>query len=253
MSRPLRAVVADDEPLARELLLEMLEERGDVEVLASCANGREAVAAVEGTRPDLLFLDIEMPELDGFGVLAELGHAMPRVIFVTAYDAYAVRAFEVNALDYLLKPFDEIRLAETLKRARANLKEASAPTPDLIEVLAALRREPRLPRIPVHADERIYFVRAPDVTWIEAAGKRSCLHTATDRHVTRQNLGQLEAILDPETFVRVSRSAIVNLDRVTEIQRWFQGQYLLLLDGGAKVATTRTYRGRLDRFVTSRP
>ena len=156
----------------------------------------------------------------------------------------------MNALDYLLKPFDEARLAETLERARAAPEAPGAP--DLTEVLAALRREPRLPRIPVHADERIYFVRAADVTWIEAAGKRSRLHTATGSHATRQNLGQLEANLDPETFVRVSRSAIVNLDRVTEIQRWFQGQYLLILEGGAKVATTRTYRPRLDRFVKSR-
>ncbi|HEX7004551.1 MAG TPA: LytTR family DNA-binding domain-containing protein [Trueperaceae bacterium] len=249
----LRAVVADDEPLARRLLEELLRRQGDVEVAANCANGAEALRALEEEQPDVLFLDIQMPELDGFEVLGRLPPARrPVVVFVTAYDRFAVRAFEVNAVDYLLKPFDEERLEAALGRVRTRLSQARPSGSQLAEVLAQLRPKGFQTRIAVHEGDRIFLLPVERIDWIEAAGKRVKIHSASRQLAARESIGALEENLDPQRFVRVSRSAIINIDRIREIQRWFQGQYILILEGGEKVTTTRTYRPAFDRVLKGR-
>ncbi len=248
----LRVVVADDEPLARGFLADSLAKVEGVEVVATCADGHETVRAVQESGPDLLFLDIQMPGLDGFGVLSKLPRgALPAVVFVTAFDEYAVRAFEVEALDYLLKPFDEERLEATLSRAKARLENGGGGRLDaqIVQALAALRRAPPARRLAVHEGDRIRLVDAAAVEWVEADRKQVKLHLGGIALQAKQSIGSLEAALDPEQFVRVSRSAIVNLSHVHEIQPWFQGQYLLVMTSGAKVSTTRTYRARLDSLI----
>ena len=254
---PLRVMIAEDEPLARDLLVDMLAEHQAVEVVAVCENGRDALEALASEGPDLLLLDIQMPELDGFEVLHALPpDRTPAVVFVTAFDSYAIRAFEVEALDYLLKPFDEERLARTLERARARLggSEREGLREELERAFGRLQTPPAfLRRIAVPDGEGIRLLDLYEVAWIEAAGKYVRVHVPEGSHLVREGIGTLESRLDPQRFARVSRSAIVNLDRVEEIQKWFHGQYLLLLACGAKIPTTRTYRTHLDEVLSNRP
>jgi two-component system LytT family response regulator len=252
MMKGTRVMVVDDEPLARRLLAEMLAAAG-VEIVAEADTGLAAVDAIRRHQPDIVFLDIQMPELDGFGVIEALGDALPAIIFVTAYDEYAVRAFEVEALDYLLKPFDAERVARALERGRERLESR-----DTARAGAAARRiaarvtvsVPRRARLPVHVEGAVRFVDTASIDWVEADGKLARIHRGKEQIVTRQAISDLEDALAPFDFVRVHRSAIVNAAAIQEVQPWFHGDYVLILRNGAKVTTGRSYRQVVRALMT---
>lgn len=238
----LRVLLVDDEPLARERLRRLLGDR--VEIVAECADGPTAVEAVRIHQPDLLFLDIQMPGMDGFDVLHALDQErLPAVVFVTGFDQHAVRAFEARALDYLLKPTDAARVAETLDRAEARLRTASPAVPPALLAFLAERENAgtRLRRVPVRQGERLLFVPIEEIIWIEAAGNYIVLHTAQDNHACRETMSGFESQL-PDSFLRVSRSAILNLREVREIQALTAGEHIALLTSGATVPITRSLR-----------
>lgn len=252
MSSVLRALVVDDEPLARGLLVEMLAGEPDVEVAGECGDGVAAVEQILAHPPDLVFLDVQMPGLDGFGVVEAVGaDRMPATIFVTAYDQYALRAFDANALDYLLKPFDEERLARTLDRVRRRL---GAPADEVARRVTALlqavqERRRYAPRLVVRDGVRTRLIPVDRIVWIEAEGKQARVHLAGESHLATGGIGAVEAQLDPEQFVRVHRSAIVRIDQIQEIQPWFEGEYVLLMPGGAQITTSAAYRSRLRELL----
>lgn len=252
----IRALIVDDEPLARARLRTLLADEPDIEVLGECGDGLEAVAAVQDLEPDLLFLDVQMPTLDGFGVLEALDPAkLPAVVFVTAYDRYALRAFEVHALDYLLKPFDRERFSKALQRARAALQQGDDPA-DRERLLAMLEdqkssRKP-LERILIKTSGRVFFLRTEEIDWIEAAGNYVRLHVGSEAHLLRETMNGLEARLDPGHFLRIHRSTIVNVDRIQELQAWFHGDYLVILRDGRQLTLSRGYRQKVqERFGTA--
>ncbi|HVH12759.1 MAG TPA: LytTR family DNA-binding domain-containing protein [Longimicrobium sp.] len=245
---PLRVLIVDDEPLARELLASMLAGEPDVRIAGECGDGAAAVAWIEAHAPDLVFLDVQMPELDGFGVVQAVGaDRMPATVFVTAYDQYALRAFDANALDYLLKPFDEERLARTLERVRRRVAGPAAEMARRVESLLRAVEERRryAARLVVRNGVRTRLVPVDGIVWIEAEGKHSRVHLARESHVAQMGIGAVEAQLDPEHFVRAHRGAIVRIDQIQEIQPWFKGEYLLLMAGGAQVTTSAAYRPRI--------
>ena len=249
----IRALIVDDEPLARERIRTLLKREPDVELAGEAADGAAAVAAIEKLEPDLVFLDVQMPEADGFAVVEAVGALrMPPVIFVTAYDKYALRAFDVQALDYLLKPFDRERFQAAMRRARGELERASSG--EFNRRLLALLREVRAQRkyaerLVVRSAGRIFFLRCDELDWIEAAGNYLRLYAGKEEHLLRETMGALEARLDPEKFIRVHRSAIVNLDRIREMQPGLQGEYVILLRSGARVTLSRGYRDRLRHLL----
>jgi two-component system LytT family response regulator len=252
---PLRVLIVDDEPLGRQRLRALLEAESDIEVLGECTDGPSAVAAISQQRPDLLFLDVRMPELDGFGVLEALGDERPPgVIFVTAYDKYALRAFEVHALDYLLKPFDRERFQKALERARAQI--ARTQSAGVNEQLRALLEDARagkkyLDRVVIKSASRVFFLRVEEIDWIEAAANYLKLHAGEESHLLRETMNGLEARLDPEKFLRIHRSTIVNIERIQELQPWFHGDYVVLLRDGTKLTLSRGYRQKLQELFGS--
>ncbi len=245
----LRAIIVDDEPLARRRLRSLLSGESDVEIIGEFGNGRDAVQGIRDLRPDLVFLDIQMPELDGFGVVREVGVSeMPAVVFVTAFDEYAVKAFEVHAFDYLLKPVDRDRFASTLRRARSRVRGDDARSlGDRLEALLASlgsqRGEPQ--RLPIRKDGRIFLVKPEDIDWLEADGNHVRVHVGKESHLIRETLSKLEARLPDRTFMRIHRSTLVNIARIREIQPWFQGDYVLLLTDGTRLTSGRSYRDRV--------
>ncbi len=247
----IRVLIVDDESWARRRLAAFLQSVGDVQVVGECGNGAEAVEAIRDLAPDLAFLDVQMPEFNGFEVLQSIGpDRMPLVVFATAYDDYAVRAFEAHALDYLLKPFGEERLRQAVVRAREELGRKRVWAGGLEALVLELRRERRyLRRLVVKAGGRVIFLRAADVDWFEAAGNYVTLHVGTVQHLIRDTVGALETKLDPELFVRIHRSTIVNLDRVRELSPWFRGEQMITLKDGTSLAVGRAFRRRLQRFV----
>ena len=255
-----RVLIVDDEPLAREGLRAELLAYADVEVVGECANGREAVSFIRSRSPDLVFLDVQMPALDGFGVVEAVGAGrMPVVIFVTAYDEYALRAFEAHALDYLLKPVDADRLGAAVARAReqVSLKNADALGRQLADLLrelkagreAAERRATYPGRIPVRAGERIIFVEADEVDWVESQDNYVRLHRGGEAHLLREALSSLEDRLDPSKFLRIRRSALVNVARVRELRPLLNGEYLVVLKDGTRLRSSRRYRKNLDPLL----
>ena len=250
-----RVIVADDEPIGRHRLVRLLQAEPDTEVVAACADGEEAVEAIREHVPDIVLLDIQMPHLDGFEVVAALGEAhQPAVIFCTAHDQYALRAFEIHAFDYLLKPVDQDRLREAMARAAAS---AGRPTHGgatgrilgLLEELYARERARGRDRLVVRTPERAFFLRTDTIDYIEAAGKFVHLHVGRSVHALRESMAELEQELDSTRFLRISRSVIVNLDRIQEIQPWFQGDYVLILTDGTKLTSTRGYRDNMRRLL----
>ena len=259
----IRTVVVDDEPLARRRLARLLESDETVDVVGVCANGRDAVRTVREARPDLLFLDVQMPEMDGFGVLQALGgDGLPQVVFVTAYDQYAIQAFEVHALDYLLKPYTPDRLSAAVQRAARQIAAPRAtPADRLAELLEHLQRERRelgarlngtlaprpgqTTRLLVKNGERMFFVPVETIDWLEAEGNYVRLHCGREAHLVRATLSGMEEQLDPRRFTRIHRSTIVNLDRVKEVRPWFAGDYLVKLHDGAELRLSRRYRDHL--------
>jgi two-component system LytT family response regulator len=243
----LRVAIVDDEPLARERIRTLLAAEDAVDIVAECGDGEAAVKAVAGERPDLLFLDIQMPEMDGFEVLQALDpRRLPAVVFVTAYDEYALRAFEVHAVDYVLKPIDAERFRTAMARVRERLGRAPAPARRLAALLEALRAERRRPvRFVVRNGDRLAFVRADDIDWIEAAGNYTKLHAGGRAHLMRGTLKAVEQRLDPEIFVRIHRSLIVNLDRVASVEPYFHGEYVVIMKDGTRLTSSRSHSGRL--------
>lgn len=249
----LRAVIADDEPLARRRLRALLHEDGGVQVVAECANGLEAIAAVGEHQPDVVFLDVQMPGATGIEVLEALGPEPGRaVVLVTAYDEYAIAAFEHHALDYVLKPVDEDRFRATLARVRGRLGErraASLGTEALRQLAAAVGAapgaSPYLSRLLIRSTQKVTVVDLAEVDWIEAEGDYLRLHTPARAHLYRGTIAALEERLDPAEFVRIHRSAIIRVSRVKEMEPGFHGDFTITLTTGARVKLSRTYRARL--------
>ncbi len=249
-----RTLIVDDEPLARERLRTLLQTETDVDIVGECRDGREAVDAIGREAPDLVFLDIQIPELDGFQVIEAVGpEKAPVVVFVTAYDTYALQAFEVHAVDYLLKPFDEERFQKALARARTAVQGRRAGG-EVGEKLLALLQDLRAPhgyleRLVVKSAGRLFFLRTPEIGWIESAGNYVCLHVGGESHLLRETMTALEARLDPARFVRIHRTAIVNIDEVKELQPLFHGEYQVLLRDGTQLTLSRGYRDRLQEVI----
>jgi two-component system LytT family response regulator len=246
----IRTLVVDDEPIARERILSLLQQETDVEVIGQCADGVQAVSAIQQQSPDLVFLDVQMPGCDGFGVIQNIGpDRMPTVVFVTAYDEYALRAFEVHALDYLLKPFGKDRFQETLKHARESLERRRAG--DLGRRLLALvhdlkPEQQRLDRLVVKSGGRVFFLRTEEIDWIEAAGNYVRLHLGEESHLFRETMNGMESRLDGRRFVRIHRSRIVNTERIKELQPWFNGEYVVVLQNSTRLTLSRGYREKLQ-------
>jgi two-component system, LytTR family, response regulator len=279
---PMKVLIVDDEPIARRRVRRLLRLEDDIEVVGECSSGSEAVAAIKEHRPDLVFLDVQMPDMDGFGVVASLGDEVPAVIFVTAYDEYAVRAFDVHAMDYLLKPFDPERFKAAFQRARQHLARVSSAetgrriTAMLEQVLgeaktgaligagagaaraagsapAAAARQRYLDRLMVKHDGRVFFIKVSDVDWFEASGNYVRVYVGRASHLIRETMHGVESQLDPNEFARIHRAVIVNLDRIRELQPWFAGDYIVILRDGRQLKLSRTYReqlqSRMHRFV----
>ncbi len=249
----LRTLIVDDEPLARERLHKLLKAEPDIEILGECANGWEALAAIEKQKPDLVFLDVQMPEMDGLEVLAELGDGpLPAVIFCTAYDRFALKAFELHALDYLLKPFDLRRFQKALQRAREQikLKHTGDLSQRLSSLLAELKSEPKhQDRLAIKTGDRVLLLRVDEIDWIEAADNYVELHVGTESHLLRETLTALEARLAPDKFLRINRSTIVNLERIKELQPLFHGEYAVLLRNGTRLTLSRSHRDKLKHLL----
>lgn len=247
----LQVLVVDDEPLARRGLIRILAGLPGVRVVGEAVDGHEAVAGITALTPDLVFLDVQMPELDGIGVVRALGDAMPAVVFVTAFDRYAVEAFDLHAVDYVLKPFDEDRVRLATERARQRLGGGpdAVTAAQLRALVDQLAPRPRLDRFMVRIGARTVVVEARDVDWIEAAGNYVRLHVAGRRHVVRQRIAQLDDELDPLLFARIHRSAIVNLTRVAELVARPSGDWEVILKGGARLVLSRRYREAFEARV----
>jgi len=246
-SNRIRAVIADDEALARKFIRQMLKDEPDVEIIGECANGKEAVSMIRSEKPDLIFLDVQMPEKDGFAVLQSVPE-LPEIIFTTAYEQYAIRAFELHALDYLLKPFDQARFRDAIRHAKERLR--SMPDKDVRRQINALlqsvEKESRyLDRLVIKSGGRISFLSTDEITWIEADDKYVLLHTGRINPMVRQTLNAMEAQLDPKKFKRIHRSAIVNVARIKELQPMFNGEHSVLLEDGTKLTLTRSYKDKL--------
>jgi len=230
----IRTLIVDDEPLARRNLAVLLRGDREIVVIGECASGADAVTEIRRSKPDLVFLDVQMPECDGFDVLELLGtESPPAVVFVTAYDQYALRAFETGALDYLLKPFDDVRFARTLARAKDRIEQSKrVPT--------------KTKRLVIKGTGQVWFVNVSDIDWIEAADYYACLHVGTKTHLLRRRMSELERELDHDMFCRIHRSSIVNFDRVLRLEIGKDGEYEVLLVDGTKLRLSRRYRQQLQ-------
>jgi two-component system, LytTR family, response regulator len=246
-------LIVDDEPLARERIRSFLAEDEELKVCAECVDGLEAVAAIETYSPDLVFLDIQMPELTGFGVIDTIGvEKMPLTIFVTAYDQYAIQAFEAHALDYLLKPYDEERFQKTLRRAKEQLEKRNHD--ELHKQLSKLLSDvtPKtecIRRIVVKDAGKIFFVLVDEILWIDAAGNYLDLHTKDKTHCIRETMKKIESKLNPKQFVRIHRSTIVNLNHIQEMQAYLNNDFIIILTNGDKVVLSRNYRVKMEEAL----
>ncbi len=249
MSGNLRAVIVDDEELARQLLREYLWEAGGVDLVAECGDGFDAVKAITELKPDLVFLDVQMPKLDGFEVL-ELIDSPPGVIFVTAYDQYAMRAFEANAVDYLLKPFRVDRLKKALEKARASLKDHQPPQVTASELAAAARAPGQtLDRIVVRDGSKIHIIPIAKLDYVEAQDDYAALHSEKKSYLKQQTIASLERQLDPQRFVRIHRSYIVNLDRIVRIEPYTRDSRVVVLRDGEQLPVSRPGYARLKALL----
>ncbi|HEY9402869.1 MAG TPA: LytTR family transcriptional regulator DNA-binding domain-containing protein [Pyrinomonadaceae bacterium] len=272
MNRKIRALVVDDETLAREALLVMLGDDPDIEVIGECRNGREAVTVIREQSPDVVFLDIQMPEMDGFQVIEEVGaERMPLTVFVTAYDKHALRAFEAHALDYLLKPFDHDRFNAALQRAKTFVRQQklgeiseslfamlqdmklktggeSSTDADHRKPERAAQKEP-IDRVVIKSGGRIYFLKIEEIDWVEGAGDNLSLHSGSQTHLIRETMGNFHAKLDSQKFLRIHRSTIVNIERIKDIRPLFKGEYVITLTSGKRLKASRGYRRELQQLL----
>lgn len=242
----IRALIVDDEPLARKRIKRLLADEADISAIDECGTGRDAIKIIQDASPDLLFLDVQMPEIDGFKVLQSIREEqMPVVIFVTAYDQHALKAFEVHALDYLLKPFKRDRFKRALERARIQLAKGGGyeAHAGLAALIAKLRADDNyLSRFMVKSYNRVVFIKANEVDWIESAANYALLHVDDKTHIVRETMQALEVKLSPKIFQRISRSVIVNLERVKELQPMGKGQYVIILVNGKRLTMSRGIR-----------
>jgi len=247
----LRALIVDDEPVARRRLRTLLESEGTVEVLGECEDGSAAIDDIRRSRPDVVFLDVQMPGLDGFDVVDALEPAeQPAIVFVTAYDRYAVRAFDVHAVDYLLKPFDRGRLRKTLGRLET-LNDARDAARRVHAAVESVRAQQPLRRVLVRSIGKVYAVRLEDVDSIQSAGHYLEIHTGSATHLVRGSIGGIESRLDPARFARIHRSVIVNIDRIRELQPTFHGEFVVILQSGRRLRCSRTYADGLKQALGS--
>lgn len=246
----IKALIVDDEAIARERVRRFLSAEGDIEILGECRNGREALTAIKKLSPDLVFLDVQMPELNGFEVLNAVGkQIMPAVVFVTAYDQFAIRAFEVHALDYLLKPFNRERFRRSLNHAREHLGRGRQGSKDeqLLSLLEDIKAGHKyVERLVIKTTGRVYFLKTVEIDWIEACGNYVNLHAGQEKHMLREAISHLESRLDPDKFLRIHRSRLVNIDRIKELTPLFNGDYTVTLQDGTELTLSRTYRDRLQ-------
>ena len=250
----MRVIIVDDEALSRTRLRQLLRTHSDIEIVAECMNGAEAIEATERLSPDVLFLDVQMPELSGFDVVAAVSEREPPlIVFVTAFDEYAVRAFDVLALDYVLKPIAPQRLAAACDKARNALASTTADQADdrLLSLLAQLRSDGRVAATPgkrifVRTANRVIMLNPAEIMWVQAAGNYIKIHTATTPYVVRQPLSEMEELLDAAVFARIHRSTIVNLDHVKEFQPWFSGEMIVVMQDGTRLKLSRTFRQEFE-------
>jgi two-component system, LytTR family, response regulator len=250
--RQIQTLIVDDELWARRRIASLLKAEPDMRVVGECSTGADAVQSILTHLPDLIFLDVQMPKMDGFEVLdAVPSKRLPLVVFATAYDKYALQAFDVHAVDYLLKPFDAERFRKALNRARDDFQLKNELAQDKLRALLESVQNDRkfLRRLVVKSGGRIVFVRSSDVDWLEASGNYVTLHVGRESHLFRTTMNAIEPKLHPEQFVRIHRSAIVNLDRVKEVQPWFHGEQLLVLKDGTKIHVGRGFRSRLETLL----
>jgi two-component system, LytTR family, response regulator len=244
----IRALIVDDEPLARKRIRLLAQDEPDLECVGECSSGVDALAAIARNPPDLVFLDVQMPEMDGFEVLEQFPRArLPAIVFTTAYDKHAIRAFEVHALDYLLKPIEPDRFKAAVAHVREHMRtqQTSSAARGLLELLASRKDSTVAPitryltRLPVKTDDKVAVIKTADIDTIESAGNYVSINAGKESYILRETLNALETQLDPETFLRVSRSAIINLDRVKELQPMFKGEHIIVLQNGKRLAMSR--------------
>lgn len=255
----MRVILVDDEPLSLRRLHQLLNALPEVTIVAECTGGKQAVTAIRELKPDVVFLDVQMPELNGFEVVAAVsGEDLPLIVFVTAYDEYAVRAFDVLALDYIMKPVAPERLRIACERAAAaltNKEQRAAHNESVSGLLRQLENDGRAVRQPgaktnrllVRAEDRIVMVKTDDINWVEAAGNYVRIHAGKETYVIRETIGRLESILDPARFARIHRSTVINLDSVKEMQPWFSGEMLVIMNDGTQLKLSRTYRRQFEQ------
>jgi two-component system, LytTR family, response regulator len=249
----MNVLIVDDEPLAREGMRLLLADEQGIMSVAEARDGAEAVAAIRARRPDLVLLDVQMPEMDGFGVLRDLGaDGMPPVIFITAHDEYAIQAFEVNAVDYLLKPVTRERFQQALARVRERISAQGQDNGHVRALLQQLSAPPRfLARVALRAAGKISFVNVEDIMYVQAAENYVQLHLKSARHLLHVPIATLEASLDPETFLRIHRSMIVNVKHVQELETGPHGEYIVVLKGGTKLQSSRSYNEKIKRWAAN--
>ncbi|HEX9927061.1 MAG TPA: LytTR family DNA-binding domain-containing protein [Pyrinomonadaceae bacterium] len=248
----MKILIVDDEPLARERVRRHLRDEPGIEIVGEAGNGREAVSAIEEKTPDLVFLDVQMPEMNGFDVLKALEeNKIPAIVFTTAYDKYAIQAFEFHALDYLLKPFSRERFRRSVRHAREQLensRQSGNIDERLVSLLENLKAKKYLERIVVKNSGRVFFIKTDEIDWIEAAGNYLKLHVGRDAHLIRETMQSIEAKLDPEKFFRIHRSTLVQIDRIKELHPLFGGDYAVILRNGTELNLSRNYRERLPEL-----
>ena len=249
----IRVLIVDDESLARKFIRRMLKDDQEVEIVGECRNGKDAVTMIARQNPDLVFLDVQMPEMDGFSVLEAVGvERLPEIIFTTAYEQYAIRAFELHALDYLLKPFDQSRFSDTMSHAKERLhyRQLDDGRLQIGALLENVRRRAQyLDRLIIKAGGRIRFVKTDDISWIEADDKYVHLHVGKSAQMVRQTLGAMETQLDPAKFLRIHRSAIVNIERIQELQPMFSGEHAVVMEDGTRLTLSRKYKDKLFELL----
>lgn len=252
MDKKIKTVVVDDEPLACKRLEKLIKEDEEIELISTCANGEEAIRQINEEQPDLVFLDIQMPEINGFDVLQNIEQGkVPLIIFVTAYDEYALKAFEVHALDYLMKPFKKERFFESLNRAKKALKKNNRAVinnkiENLLEFLEPARGS--LSRILVKSSGRYFFLKTTDIDWIESAGNYVRIHSGGNNYLIRETMINMEKKLDSDTFFRIHRSTIINVNKVKELEQWFHGDYQVIMYNEEKLTMSRNYKELLEKF-----
>lgn len=263
VSRKIRTLIVDDEPLARQNLRLLLTDDPEIEIIGECGSGQEAVQFIEAQSPDLLFLDIQMPEMNGFDVLKRINtERIPAIIFVTAFDQYALKAFEVHALDYLMKPFTDARFEQALRQAKAQIeqREINKLSRKLFALLkdhettardAPLVRAGYLTRLMIKSASRVFFLKADEIDWIGADDYYVKLHVGRKAHLLRETMNELETKLDPEKFLRIHRSTIVNIDRIKEMHPHFNGDYVILLHDGTELKLSRSRREQVQSILKS--